>query len=310
MPAADTVKGGKDHPLLSRFEGARMIGYEATEFEEVTLPAGKRYFTKERKPAFEKTLQLSGRYTRIAYLNPRERSSLEVMRNYQSALEKAGLKIVFACAKEACGERINDYWHDKRLGNGYLKEVGAAGTFIHASEQRYMAAAGTRPDGTAVNVAVWVTGPVLSYNGGAYVEIVEGKAMENGKVAANLNAAEMAKGIADEGKVAIYGVYFDTGKAEVKPDSAPALGEMAKMLQQDPKLKVYIVGHTDNQGDANMNLALSQKRAEAVVKALADGYKIEPRRLSAKGAASYAPVASNRSDAGRQKNRRVELVEM
>jgi OOP family OmpA-OmpF porin len=127
-------------------------------------------------------------------------------------------------------------------------------------------------------------------------------------VAANLNASDMAKGIAAEGKVAIYGVYFDTDKADVKPESKASLGEMAKLLQKDAALKVHVVGHTDSQGTTARNLDLSQKRAESVIKALTTEHKIDGKRLSAKGIASYAPVASNDNDAGREKNRRVELV--
>ena len=124
----------------------------------------------------------------------------------------------------------------------------------------------------------------------------------------NLNAADMAKGIATDGKVAVYGVFFDTDKTDVKPESKDALAEMAKLLQQDAKLKLYVVGHTDNQGALAHNLELSQKRAESVIKVLAADYKVDARRLSARGVASYAPAASNDADAGREKNRRVELV--
>jgi outer membrane protein OmpA-like peptidoglycan-associated protein len=132
--------------------------------------------------------------------------------------------------------------------------------------------------------------------------------MDTGKVVATLNASEMARSIATSGKVAVYGVYFDTDKTAVKPQSKSALAEMAKLLQQDKALKVHIVGHTDNQGAAAHNMELSQMRAEAVVKQLATDYKIDPKRLSAKGVGAYAPVASNDAEAGREKNRRVELV--
>ncbi len=311
MPAADTVKGAKDHPLLSRFEGAKMVAYEVKQFDETMLPAGRRGYRREPQGYyFEKKLDLEGKITRIAYMVPRERSSLEVMRNYQAALEKAGLKTLYSCGKEACGESLGDFWLPAKLDRNFLKSGDADGAFRYGSrEPRYLLASGTSPDGSPLHVAVYVVSPREDYEGGAYLEIVEGKPMETGKVAVTLNAADMAKGIASEGKVAVYGVYFDTGKAEVKPESRTALGEMAKLLQQDPKLKVFVVGHTDNQGELAHNLALSQKRAESVVKALADGYKVDVRRLSPKGVASYAPLASNRGDAGRQKNRRVELVE-
>ncbi|WP_288381510.1 OmpA family protein [uncultured Massilia sp.] len=309
MPKADTVKDAKDHPLLSRFEGSKLVGYDVKEFDEASLPAGKRLRNKDGKWGFEKTFQLEGKVTRIAYNYPKERSSLEVMRNYQAALEKAGLKIAFACAKETCGQDLGDHWIDKIDGH-FIKGGGDYWSPFNYGrrDMRYLAASGTRPNGSAVHAVVYVVSPVKDYNGGVYLEIVEGKAMETGKVAATLNAADMAKSITSEGKVAIYGVHFDTGKADVKPDSKPALDEMAKMLQQNQKLKVFVVGHTDNQGELAGNLSLSQKRAEAVVKSLADGYKVDARRLSPKGVASYAPLASNNDDAGRQKNRRVELV--
>ena len=310
MPAQDTVKGAKDHPLLSRFEGSKLVGYGVKEFDEVMLPAGKRGANKDGKPAFDSALQLEGKYTRIAYNYPKERSSLEVMRNYQAALDKAGLKVVFSCAKETCGKNFGEFFLEKRLGDNFIQGAEASWSPFNygRDDNRYLLAKGTRPDGSLVHVGVYVVSPVEDKNGGVYVEIVEAKPMEGGKVSASLNAADMAKGIAAEGKVAVYGVYFDTDKTDVKAESKAALGEMAKLLQQDPKLKVYVVGHTDNQGALAHNVELSQRRAESVVKALAADYKIDAKRLSAKGIASYSPVASNDADAGREKNRRVELV--
>lgn len=310
MPPQDTVKGAKDHPLLSRFEGAKMVGYGLKEFDEVTLLAGKRLENKGGKMAFDSTLQLEGKYTRIAYDYPRERSALEVMRNYQAALDKAGLKTVFACAKDNCGKGFGEFFLENRVGNNFIQgssEYWAPFNYGR-DDERYLLAKGTRPDGSLVHVAVYSVAPVQDKNGGIYVEIVEAKAMEGGKVSVNLNAADMAKGIAADGKVAVYGVFFDTDKTDVKPESKDALAEMAKLLQQDGKLKLYVVGHTDSQGALAHNLELSQKRAESVIKVLAADYKVDARRLSAKGVASYAPAASNDAEAGREKNRRVELV--
>lgn len=307
MPPNDTIKGAKDHPLLSRFAGSKLVGYEVKDFDEVTLAAGRR--VGRERTGFEKKLPLEGKYTRIAYNFPKDRSGLEVMRNYQAALDKAGLKTLFACAKETCGEDFGDYFVDA-VGSQFIKDSSAYWEPFNygRNAERYLVAKGTTPEGLLVHVAVYTVEPVQGKNGGIYLQIVEGKPMETDKVSANLNAGDMAKGIAAEGKVAVYGVYFDTGKADLKPESKPALGEMAKLLQQDPKLKVYIVGHTDNQGAIAANVELSQKRADAVVKALSTEYKVDGKRLAAKGVASYAPVASNDNDAGREKNRRVELV--
>jgi outer membrane protein OmpA-like peptidoglycan-associated protein len=139
------------------------------------------------------------------------------------------------------------------------------------------------------------------------VEIIETKAMDRNMV--TIDAAAMEKGLNAEGKIALYGILFDTDKADIKPESKPQLEEMAKLLRSKLSLKVYIVGHTDNQGALDHNIGLSQRRAEAVVKALSSDYGIDPRRLMPKGLANFAPIASNQTEEGRAKNRRVELVE-
>jgi len=135
--------------------------------------------------------------------------------------------------------------------------------------------------------------------------VIEKQAMTQEIVA---DAKFMAEGINTTGHVAIYGIYFDFNKADVKPESEPALKEITKLLQQDPKLKIYVVGHTDNVGGLDYNMKLSQQRAEAVVKELVSKYKIAPDRLKAGGAGPLAPVASNDTEEGKAKNRRVELV--
>lgn len=300
------VKGGQDHPLLSRFEGSRMVGYKVVQFEEVELPVGKPYF-KDNELLVDNPLKLEGKYTRIAYVFPKDRSGLEVFRNYQGAIAKAGLKVLYTCDKEACGKLYSYYNSSYLMRDGFLdSHRNAFGAGLR--EPRYLVAKGARPDGTVVHVALLVAPPLRDELGGVSLQIVEGKPMETGKVSTALSAGDMAKGIAAEGKVAVYGVYFDTDKTAVKPESKEALAEMAKLLQEDRNLKVHIVGHTDNQGSPAHNMELSQKRAESVVKTLATDYRIDAKRLSAKGVGSYAPVASNDSEAGREKNRRVELV--
>ncbi len=141
--------------------------------------------------------------------------------------------------------------------------------------------------------------------GNAYtLKILERQAMEQKVVA---DAAAFKAGLAETGHVEVPGIFFDTAKSEIKPESEPALNEVVKLLQADPALKVWVVGHTDNTGVEESNVTLSQARAAAVVKALS-AKGIAAARLSAHGAGPYAPIAENKTDAGRAKNRRVELV--
>jgi outer membrane protein OmpA-like peptidoglycan-associated protein len=143
---------------------------------------------------------------------------------------------------------------------------------------------------------------------GAYaaVDILETKAMEQNMVV--VSATDIGKSLTANGKVAIYGILFDTGKADVKPESKPSLDQIASFLKAEPGVKLHVVGHTDSVGGFESNLALSKRRAEAVAAALTKDYGIAANRMVGNGVASLAPVASNSSDEGRAKNRRVELV--
>jgi outer membrane protein OmpA-like peptidoglycan-associated protein len=125
-----------------------------------------------------------------------------------------------------------------------------------------------------------------------------------------VDATAMASSIADTGSVAIYGINFDTASSAIKPDSEPAIDEIAKLLTNKPTLKVGIVGHTDMVGDAASNLRLSMARAQSVITALVGKHGIAASRLIAFGNGPYAPIATNKTDDGRAKNRRVELVEI
>ncbi len=143
-------------------------------------------------------------------------------------------------------------------------------------------------------------------NGMYQVTIIEKRLMSQDVAA---NADSLSGSIKDTGRAAVYGIYFDTGKAELKPESGPALVEIARMLEKDAGLKLYVVGHTDTVGAFEYNVRLSQARATAVVGALVERHKIASSRLTPFGAGPTAPVASNASEPGRAKNRRVELVQ-
>lgn len=123
-----------------------------------------------------------------------------------------------------------------------------------------------------------------------------------------ISADTLNKDIDSVGHVAVYDLLFDTGKADLKPESATALKEIARMLAMSPALTVHVVGHTDNVGSLAQNVDLSKRRAQSVVTALTTTYKVAVARLHADGVGPLSPVASNDDEAGRARNRRVELV--
>jgi OOP family OmpA-OmpF porin len=151
----------------------------------------------------------------------------------------------------------------------------------------------------------WVKLSGASNHSNFELVIVEKEAMKQDVVA---DAAALKSGLAEAGHVEVPGIFFDTAKADLKPESQAAIQQVAQLLQQNPAVKVWVVGHTDNVGSAEANVTLSNARAAAVVQAL-QKLGIAAARLSPRGAGPFMPVASNRTEQGRARNRRVELVE-
>jgi OmpA-OmpF porin, OOP family len=330
-PTAD-LPGSKDSPLLKRFQGSLIVSYERKSQAEFSLPLASlekvpdkrdhhnnEYFEPKQKK------DVTGAYTRLIYLVPPERSSLEVSGNYADELKRQGGKVLFECAGDACGGdpkrgsaggggrmSLSNYLYDRDVFTDPNGTPGACLMSAQISDRRYLAA--ELPARNAlVSVYTFTVEPdacerVLGNRTVALVQIVEGGvARENRMVA--VNAAELARSISDGGRAAVYGIYFDSNQAEVKAESTPTLEQIAKLLQDRPSLKVLIVGHTDNVGGYAANVDLSQRRAIAVVNALTSRYKIAASRLTAVGVSSASPLDTNKTDAGRTKNRRVEIVE-
>lgn len=147
---------------------------------------------------------------------------------------------------------------------------------------------------------------IEAFNDGRNYEltIIESQPMQQEVIA---DASAMRNDLAATGKTIVNGIYFDTASATIKPESEQALAEMVKLLNGSPALKVYVVGHTDSVGSLDTNLKLSSDRAASVVKGLV-ARGVAASRLKHTGVGPYSPVASNDTDEGKGKNRRVELV--
>jgi len=113
-----------------------------------------------------------------------------------------------------------------------------------------------------------------------------------------------------DGKVALYGILFDTGKSTIKPESEKELKNIIDYLSANLSQKIIIVGHTDNTGDYSANIKLSKERAESVKKYLITIGKIDESRLKTEGAGQFCPTTTNSSEKGRKLNRRVEIVKL
>jgi len=233
------VEGSKDHPLISRFAGSTIVYYDVKQFDEYILALGKVEVERDEdnKRVFNlaKSKQLEGKVTRITYKASKDRSILEVYRNYEPALKSAGFEILFTSSGKEIGDSYDwvSYFYESL---NPLKRSARDGLIADEDRyQRYLSAKLSSPEGD-VYVSLYVS---LKYGcPKVQLDVIEVKPMETGLVTVNADA--LAKDIARTGHVAIYGIYFDTGKADVKPESEPVLQEIAKLLQQNPELKLYV----------------------------------------------------------------------
>lgn len=330
MPAAaiDTVPT-KDLPKLSdindvkRFTDSVLVFRHDVAYDEVAFPSGKVTYANDKLRA-SKSLARSGQRAMLVYITPAGRSPLEVLRNYQQDLKADGFKPLFECAEDACGEASaftsanNFHFANVLFQDGSYTTVPSAAHVCAAGAQitgfRYALLENTAI-GETLAVMTWrplVKGYALpcpdAQEQHTSVMVFHIKAKEMEQKMTLLSASEMSQSLSASGKVAIYGILFDTNKADIKPESKASLAQIGALLKQQLTSKLHVVGHTDNVGALAANIDLSKRRADAVVNALAKDYGIARERLTANGVASLAPVASNADDAGKAKNRRVELV--
>ncbi|GAB4144051.1 MAG: OmpA family protein [Sphingomonadales bacterium] len=305
--AAQDAAGSADHPALTRYPGSVIRWHDVQNFAPYKIATGP--VTGYRQ--IDGWTEVEGRLTRIYYELIGERSHSEVYHNYKSALLAEDFTILSDGLDDGA-RRNNNIGGRKWLGIVFGENSLPSSAGIEllngsatAGGSAYVAGRKDRAAG-AIYVAVTVTQQradrVL-----AMVDVLEVAAVETGLVTADADA--MGEDIDEYGKVALYGLYFDHDKASLKAESAPALEQIAKLLQARPSLNVYVVGHTDMRGGLDYNRNLSLARAEAVKSALVQDHGIAPSRLTPMGVGPLSPVFSNRQDAGRAKNRRVELVE-
>jgi outer membrane protein OmpA-like peptidoglycan-associated protein len=307
---AQDVSDSKDPAGMKRYEGSEIIGYRAPKFDEYLLPLGKP--TSMSSPlAYEKSKQIEGLVSYYTYLAPAGRTPTEVFRNYKQEFQRLGIQTLYEKSAGQPG------WFGPTFNN--IAEDCDLQQILAYDEAEERLLVGKNKDTNPTYYVVFVT----AYRDGVIPERLQSKVkkglalaqivvltpQEMEKKMTFVNADDMKQALHDSGKVALYGVYFDTDKDVVKSESQPTLDEIAKLLKSEPSLRLHVVGHTDNQGKPEYNLELSRRRAANVVRELTTKMGVSASRLDSFGCGLYSPVAPNGTEDGRAKNRRVELVE-
>ncbi|HRJ21644.1 MAG TPA: OmpA family protein [Bryobacteraceae bacterium] len=308
------LPGTADHPLISRLSGSHLIAFDEQEFERYPLMTGlwiprvNQYTTRE----------VEGRISRRVYIGPENVTLLTAYRNFEQAIRTSNLNVLFSCLSPKCDRytrtsngivtlnpsRLNAHYHNIRnlTEFGYISAEGswqgrkvwlAVGVGLRKGSSIRYPVNGKMQFGLPADRLVFS------------IDIIEQEAMATGLVTVD----QLTSGIAASGKVVLDGLYFDTNKTELKPESEAALQPISAYLKQNPSLRFYVAGHTDVTGDYAANLKLASGRAQAVVQALVTRHGIPASQLTAVGVGPVAPAASNASESGRALNRRVELVQ-
>lgn len=252
---------------------------------------------------------VEGYIRRVFCLAPEGRSALEIARNYENAIKESGGSILFKTRNPKTilinGQRFNDIFRIRR-------RVSDA-TFDHTQRELpnlatdYLTGKISTTDKDVYIIVALGPGSWSWEQKRTFYELVtvETEPMAMGMV----TAADIGEGLSTLGRIPIYDIFFDTGQSEVKPESADALKAIAEYLNANETQKVVIVGHTDNVGDFDMNINLSQERANAVMEKLISDYGVNREQLKPFGVGPVSPIASNSTEEGKAQNRRVEIVE-
>ncbi|OGF50175.1 MAG: hypothetical protein A2231_06700 [Candidatus Firestonebacteria bacterium RIFOXYA2_FULL_40_8] len=312
------IEGSSDHQMISRFKGSVITRQTLKDYDSFD------FVTKIKTDGISANVADSkreeGRYFKTFYKVKSTTSPLEITKSYENELKRKGFKILL---KQELEDNCAFMFLYANLKYNAQNEDGKALIGgIGAKEKKLILISGVleRKDGDVFVSVMAISGDNTEFvnNNGVYgyrtgpfsnyvLDIVECKPLETGKV--TVAAASIAKDIEKDSHSSVYGILFDTGKAEVKPESAETLSEISKVLNGNQKLKLFVVGHTDNEGTYEYNLDLSKKRAESVVTELVSKYKIDQVRLVSQGVGQTCPITSNKTEDGKARNRRVELVE-
>lgn len=316
LVASTTAGHAQDHPLLGHLEGATPEGFFEVEFDEARLIAGPMAESTSRDQQGAGWETFEGKITYVYHRLPDGLSSLAALRSYEKALKEKGFVTQFVCDTTS-GSCFDDGRSrpglilgmalDGRVDMPRLDAPDLIRNLFYNGNGRYFLGRLDRPEG-----AVYAS---LAFSDDESVgRHMIARVVETGDLQATglayTEASELSQKLDADGKVDIYGILFDFDKADIKPESAPQLQAIADLLAEKPDLRLMVSGHTDNQGSADYNRNLSERRANAVIAALQASYGVAGNRLAARGLGFSEPVASNDDDAGRALNRRVELGKM
>ena len=283
---------------------------------ELTLPNGARQLTSRVSPMDSYALPVGpfaagsvpvrvfeGRVNRQTWrIDGVALTTLQLLLPMRNQIKAAGYELVFECADRTCGG------FDFRF---QTEVIPAPNMYVDIRNYRFVAA--IKDDIDAISLLI------SRSDSAAFVQIIrvargDEEAFE---IVAEDEPAEQADPetlnalgaeLVARGRVVLDGLEFQTGAGGLGPGPYGTLKQLAEFLNENPRYKVVLVGHTDSTGTLDRNMSLSKRRAAAVRDRMIRKYGVAPDRIGAEGMGYLAPVESNLTAQGREANRRVEVI--
>jgi outer membrane protein OmpA-like peptidoglycan-associated protein len=280
-----------DWVFINPFPGSKTVASESRKGQKLSLPEAP--VDSSGKPG--RSVEVQGKVGRLVWKNPKGKSTQELYDHYAQQLSKGGFKPLWACAGKECGAPMT---------------VPMLGKVPGSADSHFAVAQLIRRDRGDVFAAIQVAADdttLLLIEVSATPEQKESITREAAAAASKITQPAIADALAKDGHVALGDILYKPGEVALRPEAASVVKSIAAELKKDAALKLYVVGHTDSQGKFKDNLSVSKKRANWLVKELTK-QGVSGARLQADGVGPLAPIASNDTDEGRARNRRVELV--
>lgn len=332
LPTRD-IDGASDSGIAGRVPGALIVSHFSAPLDRAEFPlsqlkkrSGQAVGNNVYVTSPDENLTVEGKRTRNVYLLEPGVPPFAALRAYEASLPEQGAEVVYFCRNDSCGGTINRagglgggwmslayyLWPDDRITDnansaGYCAQNG----YISNLEYRLFR---DEDKDVTVSVLAYILNPSQFSSCKANfqnrtVVIVDVVAPDAAPIELQtVSSDEMRDEISTTGKIALYGINFDSGKDSLRPDSTDTINQIAALMTSEGDLRLLIVGHTDSVGSFDYNQNLSERRAASVVRALVNQHGIAQSRLFPVGVAFASPVATNDTEEGKAQNRRVELV--
>ncbi len=291
----------RESSLITDFKGAIKYFQQITKWDSYIIP-----IVKKNNSGWNKTIKSQGEITRTQYVTSKDNNPSFIYMNYIQALKSADWEIMFGGSGTSELGYDSYEWQYGLFQEGFKQGNKFGDKLGFRADDRYSYAYISAKFEDTDNLYYAVI-YIIDKGWGTMInqDVIKSKKPEVGFVTAKM----LTENIEKKGHLELNGIFFETGKTTITVKSQSALKNISEYLNNHKDKMYYIVGHTDNTGDFTSNKMLSENRAKAVMDELITKYGVNAKQLKAFGVANLSPLTSNKTDKGKAKNRRVEIVE-